>query len=510
MLYFSLKMPLWSMALYGSGMIVIVLILRSLLKNKLPKFVFPVMWGLVLVRLLVPFSISSPISAPALHYSLPDTSTVATAVTASGAVITSGTGNIIEFSNGFANSLWSDIFKRWDIFAIATIVGAIMVAAVLLYQKSRYSKTLKDSLLVEHNATINEILRSMGMGHILVFTNDIIASPLVAGIINPRIYLPARMDFKNVQLLKDILAHETMHIKRKDNWYKVVMMVVVCIHWYNPLVWIMSKCLSSDIEAACDTAVLKQSEAEGRQSYAYSLLSMAVTGNRQTLLYSAFSKTEVERRVKGVLSYKKASAIIVTISVILMLCTATVFATSVQAPFSEHLSSYCGHSDSRWGVKATLTRGVAVGKDATKRADAAIMGVLDADKTSDPDVISAEVLAALSKEFGVENGAIAVSIWLSIDEEEKEKEYAPHGITKDKDGYYLYKGELVRVFVDALARSTVMTGDGKVDVEIVRGRMGQISSVKVTHKGDSEYDKRTLEGNWSMSQGMGYDTIEIS
>ncbi len=108
------------------------------------------------------------------------------------------------------------------------------------------------------------------MGQILVFTNDEIASPLVCGLFAPKIYLPTRMDFSNTELLRHILCHETMHIRRKDNWIKAVVLVTLCLHWFNPLVWIMSKYLASDLELACDEAVLRHydKEDEIRKNYA--------------------------------------------------------------------------------------------------------------------------------------------------------------------------------------------------------------------------------------------------
>ena len=197
--------------------------------------------------------------------------------------------------------------------------GMAATAGVLIYQKRSCSQKLKNSLLVEHNETINAILRGMEMGDVLVFTNDGIASPLVCGILNQRIYLPTGMDFGNTVMLRHILTHETMHIRRRDNWVKTVMLAAVCVNWYNPLVWVMAKYLSADLEAACDAAVLGTMDAEERQGYAYSLLAMAITGNRTALLYSAFSKTEVERRIKSILRYKKATVFTLAAAVCLLL-----------------------------------------------------------------------------------------------------------------------------------------------------------------------------------------------
>ncbi len=494
MLHFRMDMPLYLMAIYGSMMIVMVLLLRIFLRNRLPKPVFPLLWGLVLIRLLVPFSLSSPISAPVPEWPLQDSNGAAVYVSdLAEDVVTPGTGasDAVTYSFAEASDHWSPDWQFARIFVFG--LGVTVTAVVLLVQKLRYSRKLKNSLLVEHNQAINTILRDMGMGHILVFTNDEIASPLVCGMLNPRIYLPSGIDFRQTQLLGHILTHEIMHIKRRDNWMKAVMLLALCLNWYNPLVWFMSKCLSSDLEAACDAAVLRSIDADERKSYAASLLSMAITGNRSTLLYSAFSKTEVEHRIKNILSYQKATAVILALSILLVMSSTVVFATGGQAPFSAYLSSYCSSTSSRWGVKAGLARDIALGEDAGQRADNAILDVLDADTTNDPDIIADQVKAALASEFHVERGAFLLAVDLCLMDEEVLQEYTAQGITKGQDGFYLYKGEAVRTYEDKMLGSVQTRPDGSVDIAVNRDRLGRITSVTVLKQGDEDFDRRSKE-----------------
>lgn len=218
MLHFGMNMPFYLMVLYGSIMIVTVLILRALLKNRLPKFVFPMLWGLVLLRFLIPFSISSPISMPvpanpygsneneALQVTVvqdtviqntavqdkavSDTNTLqGTAyITQDHAAISEATETALVYGNS-ARPLFTP-FAWKDIIPIAYILGLIATVGILGWKKYGYTQKLRNSFLVEHNETVNTILRSMDMGHILVFTCDGIATPMVCGLINPRIYLP--------------------------------------------------------------------------------------------------------------------------------------------------------------------------------------------------------------------------------------------------------------------------------------------------------------------------------
>ena len=543
MIHFRMNMPFALMALYGSLMIVIVLLFRALLRDKLPKFVFPVLWCVILIRLLVPFSLSSPLSLKMpeeLLDPLAESSdfigdliqgTIAyTGVTEAVAVavedvaqlqegsensytellfsnspqnIASTTDNNTVVSQEQVSSYANDTYiypgnsaSRLDIrpvtLAVVYFLGLLITIGILLFQKYSYTMKLKNRLLIEHNETINNILREMDMGHILVFTNDEIASPLVCGLFTPRIYLPTRMDFQNTELLRHILTHEVMHIKHKDNWIKIFMFIALCLNWYNPLVWFMSKYLASDLESYCDETVLKQyNDEESRKSYAFSLLSMAITGNRTTLLYSAFSKTEVEKRIKNILNYKKTPVILLAAAVVFMLSSTVVFATGLQAPFSSRLTAYCSSDSSRWGVIVNITRDISLGKNSQRRAENIVFDTLRADTSEDPELIENRMTEALANEFHVEKSAFKIDFSLCLSKEEMEKEYAEWELSKDKQGFFLYKGEPVRTYIDEIGGYYQSREEGSVDITIQRDRYGNISEVIALHEGDSNFDRRT-------------------
>ena len=541
MLHFRMNMPFYLMAFYGSVMIAAVLLLRALLKNKLPKFVFPTLWGVVLLRLLVPFSLSSPLSLPvpagltglseafAIYEDEMARATENLPQTQSGTAGSEATGGdgtartwasespgspstdnniavveevVMEGSSDYIMDTGISFLPRSfflrsnslrNALPVLYLLGLAAVAGILAWQKIIYAKRLKGCLLMERNETVNGLLRDMGMGHVLVFSNDEIASPLACGLIGPRIYLPTRMDFGNAVLLRHVLAHEAMHIRRRDNWVKAVMLAAIVLHWYNPLVWLMAKCLASDLEAACDAAVLKKYDTDQRKSYAYSLLAMAVSASRSSLLYSAFSKTEVERRVKGILAFRKASAFAVLLSVLLLAGGTVAFATGGQAPFSHALTSYCASSGSRWGVKVEITRDIALGQHPQKRAEDAVFSVLDADASQDPDIIQEAVQAALAREFGVERSAFDVSVSLCLDAETVDAQYAEWGIERLDNGFLRCQGEQVRTYRDEMLGSYQSREDGGVDIVVRRNRLGEITAVDAWHAGDEEYDRRTKE-----------------
>lgn len=537
MINLTMNMPFSLMGFYGSIMIVTVLVLRGLLKNKLPKFVFPLFWGVILLRLLIPFSLSSPLSMKVpdffrnpfyeiastinLTEDLPTTAemnvattqrqqktivpeTTALETTVSETIVSEAIVSEIPLEaeatedavlnisyTGFDNTLF------YHLLIFIYFGGLFVTISVLLIQKYQYTKRLKNALLIEHNETINTLLREINMGQILVFTNDEIASPLVCGLFAPKIYLPTRIDFSNTDLLRHILCHETMHIRRKDNWIKAVMLVTLCLHWFNPLVWIMSKYLASDLELACDEAVLRHydKEEEIRKNYAFSLLTMAITGNRPTLLYSAFSKTEVERRIQSVLQYRKASSLLLLISICFVLSGSVVFATGGQAPFSSYLTSFCASDSCRWGVQASLTRGAFLGKNAESKAEELIFEIMRTDTTNDPDILEEQILTALSEQFHVERNAFALSFSLCFDREELFKEYAQWGLVREdeKNDTLLYKGETIRTYSDKMIGRYISQQNGAVDITVERNRLGDITAVNVFREGDTLYDRRTRE-----------------
>ena len=544
MLHFRMNMPFFLMAFYGSVMIAIVLALRAALKNRLPKFVFPVLWGVVLLRLLVPFSISSPLSLPVpgvlsglSGFSLgeeegtgvvvedatqfqplvPGTSGPVSSDLNFGEEDSTGVENIgqtvaEEVTHGFSErAIPYGVMNSEAFFSsralskalpVLYLLGLAVTAGILGLQKYLYGKKLRRGLLMEHNETVNELLRGMGMGHVLVFSNDEIASPLVCGLISPRIYLPTRMDFGNTVLLRHVLAHEAMHIRRRDNFVKAVMLAALVLNWYNPLVWLMAKCLASDLETACDAAVLSRWGEEERKGYAYSLLAMAVSASRGTLLYSAFSRTEVERRVKGILAFRKATALALLFSVLLLAGGTVAFATGGQAPFSRYLTSYCASSSSRWGVRVEIARDIALGEQPQKRAEDAVFSVLDEDTSEDPDIIREAIQASLAREFGVERGAFDVALSLCLDSETVDAQYAPWGIECLDNGTLRYQGEQVRTYRDEMLGFYQTREDGTVDIVVQRDRMGEITAVTAVHEGDAEYDRRTRELGRSFG---GYD-----
>lgn len=496
MLSICFDMPLWLMGVYGGIMAICVLLLRLLLRKRLPKRVFPILWAVVLIRLFVPFSISSPLSlhipllgegdgrlgafwtvgqeattqSPATEDYFSDANPfLLNNTNLEASTIEQATA---EYSSPFLPSvdvIWLGFF--WA-------VGAVGSAAWFIWRWKKCQSVLQDSAPIS-NQTAERVLQKCGI-RAEVFTCDRIASPMAAGIIHPEIFLPTRMDFHNRELLEHIIIHEALHIKYRDNWMKFLMLAALCLHWYNPLVWLMARELSRDLESACDEAALSALEGDSRKSYACSLMTMAVSNQRGSLMYSSFSKSEVERRVKGVLAYKKAGKILVSLAAMLVIGTTAVFATGGTTFYDGGLC---------WGIKADgcyvmvdvmLNREINLGEFAQGRSNTAVYRVLmeSAGQEKGRSQIEADVAKALSKEFGVEPGAFQVKSYLNIPRDVILEQYAQLGITV-KDGRYYYEGTLVHSIHDREEGSATFNissswPDGGVDLYILRDETGAI------------------------------------
>ena len=494
MLSIRFDMPLLLMGLYGGVMAVCVLLLRVLLGNRLPKRVFPVLWAVVLVRLFVPFSISSPLS---LHIPLlgEGESGLGTLWTSNQEAIAQPTTTEELFTDTtplFLNSAAENTIDqavteyaappaqtvRITWLGVLWAAGFAGSAAWLIWRWKKCQDVLQDSEPIS-NQTAEKVLQKCGVSA-GVFTCDRITSPMAAGTMYPQIFLPTRMDFQNRELLEHIIIHEAMHIKYRDNWMKLLMLAALCLHWYNPLVWLMARELSRDLEAACDEATLAALEGDSRKSYARSLLAMAVSGQRGSLIYSSFSKSEVERRVKGVLAYKKAGKMLVSLAAMLVICTTAVFATGGTTFYSSWLCGGVYAEGCYIEADVTLNRDVNLGDFVQGRANTTVYRVLaeSAGQWKGRSQIEQEVAEALSKEFGVEPGAFQVHSYLNIPRDVQLEQYAQLGITM-KDGRYYYEDTLVHSINDQEEGSTGYItssswADGGVDLYIVRDETGAI------------------------------------
>lgn len=320
-------MGIIQMSITGAILILVIALVRQIAIHKLPKITFVILWGIVLLRLLIPFSLNLPASTrQSTEYLAGD----AVAGSLVGSVAEMGAQNtapdisprtdIIEAINTF-NALLPDITENITQFSPITtiwVIGMLAVALFVLVIHYRSRKEYKSSLPVD-NAYINKWLDAQrGIRKIQVRQSDRITAPLTYGIIRPVILFPKTTDWQDTVKLQYILTHELTHIKRLDILQKWLLVVALCIHWFNPLVWAMFILASRDIELSCDEAVVSALGESAKSTYAMALIGLEERRSIFAPLCTSFSKNLVEQRIVAIMKIKKRSAISMIIPAILV------------------------------------------------------------------------------------------------------------------------------------------------------------------------------------------------
>ena len=287
-----------NMSISASWIAATVLLLRLCLKRA-PKWWNVLLWGLVAVRLMLPFSVESALSL------LPRAEVVRPAH-----IVPSVPGEAAPMIGGAA-AIASGAKTKLPIWTILAWVWLFGVLVLVLY-------TLVSTLRLRHQ--VREAVRLRGN----IYQSEQVASPFVLGILRPRIYLPYHMDSREQQ---HVLAHEQAHLHRGDQVWKPLGFLLLTIHWFNPLMWLSYGMLCRDIELACDENVIKNLGREQRADYMQALVACSVNRRRIAACPLAFGETGVKERVKSVMNYKKPALWVILLALALSVVLAGCFLT---------------------------------------------------------------------------------------------------------------------------------------------------------------------------------------
>lgn len=306
----GLFLSIINMSISASWIVLTVLLLRILLK-KAPKWIMVLLWGIVAIRLICPFSIESAISL------IPSAETITKAPNVPRPHFESGVTIIDNQVNDYLCGNYFEGVTRptgyfVDITTILAIVWLVGILVILIYTIISYFR-------VKNKISTAIILRDN------IFQSENVVSPFVLGIIKPKIYLPFNMDEQDME---HVIAHEQAHIHRKDHLWKPFGFLVLTLHWFNPLMWLGYVLLCRDIELACDEKVVKEFNNEQKADYSQALLTCSVKRRVISACPLAFGEGGVKNRVKSVLSYKKPSFWIIVVAVIASIVVAVCFLTS--------------------------------------------------------------------------------------------------------------------------------------------------------------------------------------
>lgn len=300
-----------NMSISASYIVLAVLLLRLLLK-KATKWITVVLWGIVAVRLICPFSIESVLSLiPSAETISPSIMTDSTPTINTGIPILNNTLNPI-IGESLAPALGDSANPLQVLVPICTAIWIVGMVALLVYTVISYvrvKRKIGTAVLYKNN----------------IFQSESVVSPFVLGLVKPKIYLPFNMSGVN---MVHVVAHEQAHIRRKDHLWKPLGFILLTLHWFNPLMWLGYVFLCRDIELACDEKVIKELDHDARADYSQALLTCSVNRRMIAACPLAFGEVGVKDRVKSVLNYKKPAFWIIIAAIVACIVAAVCFLTN--------------------------------------------------------------------------------------------------------------------------------------------------------------------------------------
>ena len=307
----ELFLKIVNMSISASWLVLVVLIPRFVLK-KAPKWVNILLWGIVAIRLICPFSFESALSL------IPSAETFPKKIISGPSFdVQSGITPVDNRINDYLGDRYfegvtvpaNNCNNIMTILTIVWTIGILLLVAYTVISYWRLRRKVDTAVRYKDN----------------IFQSENVKSPFVLGIIKPRIYLPFNM---NGQDLEHVVAHEQAHIHRKDHWWKPFGFLLLTIHWFNPLVWLAYVLLCRDIELACDERVIKELGNEQRADYTQALVACSVNRRMIAACPLAFGEVGVKDRVKSVMNYKKPAFWGVVLAVIVCVFVAVCFLTN--------------------------------------------------------------------------------------------------------------------------------------------------------------------------------------
>lgn len=304
-------LKLVNLSISASWLILAVLVLRVVLK-KAPKWVMPLLWGVVALRLVCLFSIESALSLIPSAETIPSEIVTETREPvlyeqATLDIVTNPTlPSAAEVPVGVSRQQAQVDF---NIYSILWLVGMAALLVHALVSAGKLKRKLATAILLRDN----------------IYESEFVDSPFVFGVVKPNIYLPMHMDEGTAAY---VIAHEHAHLARRDHWWKVLGYLVLALHWFNPLVWVAYILFCRDIELACDEKVVRGLDGAARADYSQALLSCAAPKRAVAACPLAFGEGNIKMRVKSALHYKKPAFWVAAAAVLAVVIVAVCFLTN--------------------------------------------------------------------------------------------------------------------------------------------------------------------------------------
>lgn len=304
-------LKLVNLSISANWLILAVLVLRVVLK-KAPKWVMPLLWGVVALRLVCLFSIESALSLIPSAETIPSEIVTETREPvlyeqATLDIVTNPTlPSAAEVPVGVSRQQAQVDF---NIYSVLWLAGMAALLVHALVSAGKLKRKLATAILLRDN----------------IYESEFVDSPFVFGVVKPNIYLPMHMDEGTAAY---VIAHEHAHLARRDHWWKVLGYLVLALHWFNPLVWVAYILFCRDIELACDEKVVKGLDGAARADYSQALLSCAAPKRAVAACPLAFGEGNIKTRVKSALHYKKPAFWVAAAAVLAVVIVAVCFLTN--------------------------------------------------------------------------------------------------------------------------------------------------------------------------------------
>lgn len=326
-------MSIFQMSIQGGILIIAIIIIRTIALNKLPKKTFLALWGITIIRLLVPFAIPSQISIYTLIGKIVNWASFGTYTPSTEISFPLDLSGIETVGNTPENVFTvKPLMLVWLIGVVVAVVSLF-----LMYWKSQ--SELRFAILIKNNSFLDKWLAEHKLKRpITILQSDRITSPITVGYLRPRIIIPTTMDIEDTKLLQYVLTHEYYHIRRFDAVSKLVVAFTLCLHWFNPMIWIMVTLINRDLEITCDEMVVRHFGDNSKTAYAYSLITMAEQKNKFRPLNTGFSKNVAEERITAIMKIKKMSLMKICLSVLLIAVLGIGFSTTAMAAINSELT----------------------------------------------------------------------------------------------------------------------------------------------------------------------------
>ena len=305
-----------------------------LLFLKVSKRVNCLLWGIVAIRLICPFSIESPFSI------VPSAEPIKSSTVVEGKVqnyIPSIDSRLTIVENTI-NPMLTETFAYHESNSVAPlqivtyVVGLVWGGGMVLLIIGAIGSAGKLHKLVREAVRIRDN----------IYICDAVKSPFVLGIVRPRVYLPSALSGAQMPY---ILAHESAHLQRKDHWWKVLGYLLLCIYWFHPLCWLSYSLFCKDIELACDEKAAKDMTFQEKKEYSKVLLSCARPRSLIMVCPLAFGEVGVRKRVKSVLRYKKPALWVLAAAAVVLVILAVCFLTNPTKEYQIRITIPAGSTE---------------------------------------------------------------------------------------------------------------------------------------------------------------------